>query len=36
MTKNNFENEMQVIIDFQERDESDIGDKIFNLKKRKS
>ena len=24
---------MQVIIDFQERDESDIGDKIFNLKK---
>lgn len=32
-SKEDFENELNVLIDFQERGESDLGDKLFNFKK---
>lgn len=33
MKKEDFENEMEMLIDHQEREENDLGDKLFNFKK---
>lgn len=33
MKKEDFENEMEMLIDHQEREETDLGDKLFNFKK---
>ena len=33
MKKEDFENEIEMLTDLQEREENDLGDKLFNLKK---